>query len=65
MRRSTSTLKTETVRSLRYQVAAPNDPYRVDPALAVAVVAAASEDALVVSANLYPTTRRDRLHRRA
>ena len=35
-------IKTETVRSLLYQVAAANDPYRVDPALAAAVKAKAS-----------------------
>ena len=42
-------IKTETVRSLLYQVAAANDPYRIDPALAVAVKAKASEDALTVT----------------
>lgn len=42
-------IKTETVRSLLYQVAAANDPYRIDPKLAVAVKAKASEDALVVT----------------
>ncbi|HUI95352.1 MAG TPA: acyl-CoA dehydrogenase family protein [Xanthobacteraceae bacterium] len=42
-------IKTETTRSLIYQVAAANDPYRVDPALAVAVKAKASEDALAVT----------------
>jgi alkylation response protein AidB-like acyl-CoA dehydrogenase len=42
-------IKTETVRSLLYQVAAANDPYRIDPALAVAVKAKASEDALAVT----------------
>jgi alkylation response protein AidB-like acyl-CoA dehydrogenase len=42
-------IKTETTRSLLYQVAAANDPYRVDPALAVAVKAKASEDALAVT----------------
>jgi alkylation response protein AidB-like acyl-CoA dehydrogenase len=42
-------IKTETVRSLLYQVAAANDPYRIDPELAVAVKAKASEDALVVT----------------
>jgi alkylation response protein AidB-like acyl-CoA dehydrogenase len=41
--------KTETLRSLLYQVAAANDPYRIDPALAVAVKAKASEDALLVT----------------
>ena len=42
-------IKTETTRSLIYQVAAANDPYRIDPALAVAVKAKASEDALAVT----------------
>jgi 3-oxochol-4-en-24-oyl-CoA dehydrogenase len=42
-------IKTETTRSLIYQVAAANDPYRVDPALAAAVKAKASEDALAVT----------------
>ena len=42
-------IKTETTRSLLYQVAAANDPYRIDPALAVAVKAKASEDALAVT----------------
>jgi 3-oxochol-4-en-24-oyl-CoA dehydrogenase len=42
-------IKTETVRSLLYQVAAANDPYRIDPTLAVAVKAKASEDALAVT----------------
>ena len=42
-------IKTETVRSLLYQVAAANDPYCIDPALAAAVKAKASEDALIVT----------------
>ena len=42
-------IKTQTVRSLLYQVAAANDPYRIEPALAVAVKAKASEDALAVT----------------
>jgi len=42
-------IKTETTRSLIYQVAAANDPYRIDPALAVTVKAKASEDALAVT----------------
>ncbi|HLH87178.1 MAG TPA: acyl-CoA dehydrogenase family protein [Xanthobacteraceae bacterium] len=42
-------IKTETTRSLIYQVAAANDPYRIDPALAVAVKAKASENALAVT----------------
>ncbi len=42
-------VRTETTRSLVYQVAANNDPYRIDPALAVAVKAKASEDALFVT----------------
>jgi alkylation response protein AidB-like acyl-CoA dehydrogenase len=41
-------IRTETTRSLLYQVASNNDPYRIDPALAAAVKAKASEDALVV-----------------
>ena len=42
-------IKTETTRSLIYQVAAANDPYRIDPALAAAVKAKASENALAVT----------------
>ena len=42
-------IKTETTRSLLYQIAAANDPYRIDPALAVAVKAKASADALAVT----------------
>jgi alkylation response protein AidB-like acyl-CoA dehydrogenase len=42
-------IKTEVTRSLLYQVAAANDPYRIDPAQAVAVKAKASEDALAVT----------------
>jgi alkylation response protein AidB-like acyl-CoA dehydrogenase len=42
-------IKTEILRSLIYQVAAANDPYRIDPAQAVAVKAKASEDALAVT----------------
>ncbi len=42
-------IRIETVRSLLYQVAAHNDPYRIDPALAVAVKAKASEDAMCVT----------------
>jgi alkylation response protein AidB-like acyl-CoA dehydrogenase len=41
--------RTEVTRSLLYQVAANNDPYRIDPALAAAVKAKASEDALFVT----------------
>jgi alkylation response protein AidB-like acyl-CoA dehydrogenase len=41
--------RTEVVRSLLYQVAANSDPYRIDSALAVAVKAKASEDALFVT----------------
>jgi len=41
-------IRTETTRSLIYQVAANNDPYRIDPALAAAVKAKASEDAMAV-----------------
>jgi alkylation response protein AidB-like acyl-CoA dehydrogenase len=42
-------IRTETARSLLYQVAANNDPYRIDPALAVAVKAKVSEDAMFVT----------------
>ncbi len=42
-------IKTETTRSLLYQVAAANDPYRIDAAQAVAVKAKASADALAVT----------------
>jgi alkylation response protein AidB-like acyl-CoA dehydrogenase len=41
--------RTEAMRSLLYQVAAHNDPYRIDAALAAAVKAKASEDALFVT----------------
>jgi len=41
-------IRTETTRSLLYQIAANNDPYRIDPALAVSVKAKASEDAMFV-----------------
>jgi alkylation response protein AidB-like acyl-CoA dehydrogenase len=41
--------RAEATRSLIYQVAANNDPYRIDPALAVATKAKASEDALLVT----------------
>ena len=37
------------MRSLLFQVAANNEPYRIDPAMAVAVKAKASEDALAVT----------------
>jgi alkylation response protein AidB-like acyl-CoA dehydrogenase len=42
-------IRTEAVRSLVFQVAANNDPYRIDPALAVATKAKASEEALAVT----------------
>ena len=42
-------IRTETTRSLVYQVAANNDPHRIDPALAVAAKAKASEDAMFVT----------------
>ena len=42
-------IRTEATRSLVYQIAANNDPDRIDPALAVAVKAKASEDALFVT----------------
>jgi 3-oxochol-4-en-24-oyl-CoA dehydrogenase len=41
-------IRTETTRSLLFQVAANNDPYRIDPALAASVKAKASEDAMFV-----------------
>ena len=41
-------IRTETTRSLLYQIAANNDPYRIDPALAASVKAKASEDAMFV-----------------
>jgi alkylation response protein AidB-like acyl-CoA dehydrogenase len=42
-------IRTEAIRSLVFQIAANSDPYRIDPALAVAVKAKASEDALFVT----------------
>jgi alkylation response protein AidB-like acyl-CoA dehydrogenase len=42
-------IRTEAVRSLVFQVAANNDPYRIDPALAIALKAKASEEALAVT----------------
>jgi alkylation response protein AidB-like acyl-CoA dehydrogenase len=42
-------IRTEAVRSLVFQVAANNDPYRIDPALAIATKAKASEEALAVT----------------
>ena len=42
-------IRTETIRSLVFQIASNNDPYRIDPAMAVAVKAKASEDALAVT----------------
>ena len=42
-------IRTEATKSLVFQTAANNDPYRIDPALAVAVKAKASEDALAVT----------------
>jgi len=41
-------IRTETTRSLLYQVTANNDPYRIDPALAASVKAKTSEDAMFV-----------------
>jgi alkylation response protein AidB-like acyl-CoA dehydrogenase len=41
--------RTEAIRSLVFQIAANNDPYRIDPVLAVAAKAKASEDALFVT----------------
>jgi alkylation response protein AidB-like acyl-CoA dehydrogenase len=42
-------MKTETTRSLLYQIAAANDPYRIDPAQAAAVKSKASQDAVAVT----------------
>jgi alkylation response protein AidB-like acyl-CoA dehydrogenase len=42
-------LRTEAVRSLTFQIAANNDPWRIDPAMAAAAKAKASEDALFVT----------------
>ncbi len=42
-------IRTEATRSLVYQIAANNDPFGIDPALAVAAKAKASEDALAVT----------------
>ncbi|MGH6670717.1 MAG: acyl-CoA dehydrogenase family protein [Xanthobacteraceae bacterium] len=42
-------IRTETTRSLLFQVAANNDPYRINPAQASAVKAKASEDTLFVT----------------
>ena len=42
-------LRTEAVRSLIYQIAANNEPWRIDPAMAAAAKAKASEDALLVT----------------
>jgi alkylation response protein AidB-like acyl-CoA dehydrogenase len=42
-------LRTEAVRSLTFQVAGNNEPWRVDPAMAAAAKAKASEDALFVT----------------
>jgi 3-oxochol-4-en-24-oyl-CoA dehydrogenase len=42
-------IRTETTRSLVFQVAANNEPHRIDPALAIATKAKASEDAMAVT----------------
>ncbi|MGB6537018.1 MAG: acyl-CoA dehydrogenase family protein [Xanthobacteraceae bacterium] len=42
-------IRVETTRSLLYQIAANNDPYRIDPGQAVAAKAKASENALFVT----------------
>ena len=42
-------IRTEAVRSMVFQIAANNDPYRIDPALAAAAKAKASDDALFVT----------------
>ena len=48
-RRLTIYIRTQAVRSLVFQIASNNDPYRIDPAMAVAVKAKASEEALAVT----------------
>ncbi len=42
-------IRTEATRSLVFQVAANNEAYRIDPALAIAMKAKASEDAMFVT----------------
>lgn len=42
-------IRTETTRSLLYQVAANNDPYRIDPTQTIALKAKVSDDALFVT----------------
>jgi alkylation response protein AidB-like acyl-CoA dehydrogenase len=42
-------IRTEATRSLVFQVAANSEPFRIDPALAVAAKAKASEDAMFVT----------------
>jgi alkylation response protein AidB-like acyl-CoA dehydrogenase len=42
-------IRIEATRSLLFQVAANNDAYRIDPAMAIAVKAKASEEAIVVT----------------
>jgi alkylation response protein AidB-like acyl-CoA dehydrogenase len=42
-------IRTEVTRSLVFQIAANNDAYRIDPALAIAAKAKASEDVLIVT----------------
>jgi 3-oxochol-4-en-24-oyl-CoA dehydrogenase len=42
-------IRIEAMRSLLFQVAANNEPYRIDPTMAIAVKAKASEDALAVT----------------
>ena len=42
-------IRIEAARSLVYQVAADNDAYRIDPAMAAAVKAKVSEEAMVVT----------------
>jgi alkylation response protein AidB-like acyl-CoA dehydrogenase len=42
-------IRTESVRSLVYQIAANNEPLRIEPALAIAAKAKASENALAVT----------------
>jgi alkylation response protein AidB-like acyl-CoA dehydrogenase len=42
-------IRVEATRSLVFQIAANNDPFGIDPALAIAVKAKASEDAMFVT----------------
>ena len=58
-------IRTEATRSLVYQVAANNDPYRIDPALAVGREGQGVGRRHARHQGLHPASRRDRLYRRA